>query len=98
MLGRGLGRSAFDGLDDPWVAATAAKVWFHPGQNFGLGRLRLFAEQTDEANYHSWDAVATLHRAFRQKGLLHRIQLLAASQPLNGQDLLLVSSGHRCDA
>ena len=37
---------------------------------------------------HAGDAVATLHRLFSEKGLLHAVQSVLSSQPFDGDDLL----------
>src|ERR1017187_3511896 len=89
---------AEDGLFIFRVAATAADVFLHLRDDFRAGRARIFFQHAGDAHDHARRAIAALKRALRQERLLHRMQLAADSQALDGHDVLLVHVADVCDA
>src|SRR5581483_10978974 len=65
------------------------------GVDVGVGRLGLLLQQRRHRHDHSRLAVAALRHIVRDPGLLHLVQRVALSQPLDGGDLLARGGAHR---
>ena len=78
---RGAGR-ALDGAHDTHMRAAAAEIVGERLLDVGIARLLVRAQQRRRLHDHAVDAVAALRRLLVDKGLLHRMRLLAASRGL----------------
>jgi hypothetical protein len=83
---RGAPACALYGRDDPRVGPTATDIAFHGSEDFTLGRLAILEQQASTRHDHSRNAVAALHRARLQKGLLQRMKPPILLQPLDCSD------------
>src|SRR5690606_35434552 len=75
-------------LDDVVVARAAADVAFEPVPHLFLGRLPVAHAQLDRTHDHARRAEAALEPLVLAKRLLHRMQLVAFGEPLDGGDVL----------
>src|SRR5262249_43887979 len=74
-------------LDDVVVAGAAADVALEPAANLGLGRLRVLAQEIDDAHHHAGRAEPALQPVRLLEGGLNGVQISAFRQPLDGCDL-----------
>src|SRR5262249_32248741 len=75
------------GADDAVVGAAAAQVGGEALAHLGIGRMRVAVEQRFCTHQHAVDAVAALGGLLVDEGLLQRMRLLHAAEPLDGGDL-----------
>ena len=90
--------SAVNRFDELRVVAAAAQMSLHAGLDIVLGRMRILAEQADDAHDHAGRAETALRGALGQEGLLHGMQLAPFGESFDGQDFQLVRISYGRDA
>jgi len=58
-------------------------VAIHSGDDLGVGRMRIFAEETERAQDHAWRTPAALHRIRVDERFLHRVKFPIRRQSFN---------------
>src|SRR5665213_94669 len=79
--------AGFDRLDDVVIAGAAAEIALEPFADFRLGRLLVVLHQIERAHHHAGGAEAALQSVMLAEGRLHRMQLVALSDALDGDDV-----------
>ena len=74
--------------DDPRVGAAAADVAVHPRDDSRAFGVRVLIQESDGRHDHARRAVAALHRAAVEEGLLNWMQPIPVDEPLDRADLL----------
>src|SRR5665213_147278 len=79
-------RRPLDGPDDARVSSAAAEVRVERLADLRLAGRALVLQQRDGAYDHAGNAVAALRCLLLEEGLLHGMQLIAGSEPLERHD------------
>src|SRR5690606_21997081 len=83
------GRIAY-GADDVLIAGAPAEVAFEAFADGFLVRIRVVGQQIDRLHDHAGSAETALECVVVAEGLLHRVELPVAGEPLHGGDLTAV--------
>ena len=86
--------SAVNRFDELRVVAAAAQMSLHAGLDIVLGRMRILAEQADDAHDHAGRAVTALHRVGLDERGLQGMQPAIAFQPFDRGDLFPLCETH----
>jgi hypothetical protein len=82
-------------LNDAGISPAPADIALHGAPDFGLGRVRLFMQQTGSGHDHAGSAVSALQGIGFDKGSLQRVQMPIALHAFDGSDLFALRELHR---
>jgi hypothetical protein len=92
LHGSGAPRHVTDGRDDVGICPTSTDVAAHPLADFGVGAGMAFVGQRHGRHDLAGHTVAALEAVMVQEGRLHRVEIAAGREALDGGDCLALAA------